>query len=388
MGQYQLADMSVGSDGSDDRRGHVEAPFESGSTFGDGVVGDEQVGVHGELGQARTFSVGIAAEDDALAGDIDSPCQRGKDAVNDADGVDGHIGIAKDKDGDLGRRDVVRLELVGAVGVWLDHFAEVAPGPMRISEEVVHKLSGRGHVPVSGRAVDGQGAASFPEPGGKDEGGEVAAVIDVEMAEEEDVEGGHAGAALAEAEGAAASGVEDDAGAAVVPDEIAGGGALIAQLGAAGAEDLDGETRGSAGLRGQERRRAQEKSRDDEQGLERECVRAHGRNLGRGNYGRGAKRWQGVVRWSLGFFGFAQDRLCGSKVCGSVEPGYGDLNRMGSRRLHPSTHGPRSRDPGVSTPLRSDGGGALILYLQWGDNYLCRGRRSSGHAHDGPAETG
>ena len=57
------------------------------------------------------------------------------------------------------------------------------------------------------------------------------------------------GAALAKAESAAAAGVDDDTGFAVIPDEIAGGGALRLELRAAGAEYLDGEAGCSAGLR-------------------------------------------------------------------------------------------------------------------------------------------
>ncbi len=43
------------------------------------------------------------------------------------------------------------------------------------------------------------------------------------------------GAALAEAERAGAAGVDDDTRFAVIPDEIAGGGALVLELRAAGA---------------------------------------------------------------------------------------------------------------------------------------------------------
>jgi hypothetical protein len=46
-------------------------------------------------------------------------------------------------------------------------------------------------------------------------------VIDVKVAEEEDVWSGHLRAALAKAKGAASAGVKDDAGFAVLPYEIA-----------------------------------------------------------------------------------------------------------------------------------------------------------------------
>jgi hypothetical protein len=133
----------------------------------------------------------------------------------------------------------MRLELVASLA-WLHEFAEIAPGSVWIGEEVVHKLCGGRHEIVSRGAVDRERALAVFEPGRKDEGGEVAAVIDVKVTEEEDIGLGHLSATFAEAEGTASSGVEDDAGAALIPDEIAGGGALILRLGAAGAEDLNG----------------------------------------------------------------------------------------------------------------------------------------------------
>jgi hypothetical protein len=62
------------------------------------------------------------------------------------------------------------------------------------------------------------------------------------VTEEEDVGLGHLRSTFSEAEGTASSGVEDDAGAAVIPYEIAGGGALILRFGTAGAEDLHGDS--------------------------------------------------------------------------------------------------------------------------------------------------
>ncbi len=101
----------------------MEAAFYSGGAFGYGVVRDEEVGVGCELGEAVTFSVGVSAEDDALAGDLHAPGQGGKGAMRDADGVEGHIGVAQDEDGHGGGRDIVRLQLVGSLGIGLGHIA-------------------------------------------------------------------------------------------------------------------------------------------------------------------------------------------------------------------------------------------------------------------------
>src|ERR1700761_273817 len=169
--------------------------------------------------------------------------------MRDAHGVEGHAGVAKDENRRGAGRDIVRLQLVGSLGIRLGHIAEIAPGSVRIAEEVVHKLGGGGHVLVSRRAVYGQGAGAISKPGRKDQSGEVATVIDMEVAEEEDVELGEVRATLAKAESAASARVDDHTGFAVIPDEIAGGGALVMHLRAAGAEYLHREAGCAAGLR-------------------------------------------------------------------------------------------------------------------------------------------
>ncbi len=98
----------------------------------------------------------------------------------------------------------------------------------------------------------------------------------MKVAEEEDVELGDVRAALAEAESAGAAGVDDDTGFAVIPDEIAGGGALRLQLRAAGAEYLDGDAGCAAGLRRCWRGCVERQERDgDEQDCGRKSLRVH-----------------------------------------------------------------------------------------------------------------
>src|ERR1700761_2657434 len=133
----------------------------------------------------------------------------------------------------------MRLELVASLA-WLYEFAEIAPGSVRVGEEGVYELCGGGHEVVSCGAVDGERTLAVFEPRRKDESGEVAAVIDVKVTEEEDVRLGHLRSTLSEAESAATSGIEDDAGDAMIPNEVAGRGALILRLGTTGAEDLNG----------------------------------------------------------------------------------------------------------------------------------------------------
>src|SRR5271168_2497933 len=102
----------------------------------------------------------------------------------------------------------MRLELVASLAR-LYQLAEIAPGSVWIAEESVHKLCGGGHEVVSCGAVDREGTLAVFEPGRKDESGEVAAVIDVKVAEEKDVGLGHLRSTLSEAESAASSCVED-----------------------------------------------------------------------------------------------------------------------------------------------------------------------------------
>lgn len=103
---------------------------------------------------------------------------------------------------------------------------------------------------ISGRAIDGQVAGASLESGGEDERGEIAAVVGVEVSEQDGVELRHFGSAFSESEGTSAAGIDEDTGSAVLPDEIAAGGALVANIGSSGAENLHGNAGGAAGLRG------------------------------------------------------------------------------------------------------------------------------------------
>src|ERR1700761_3184153 len=168
--------------------------------------------------------------------------------MRDADGVEGDAGVAQDESRRGAGRDIVRLQLVGSLGIRLGHIAEIAPGSVRIAEEVMHQLGGGGHVLVSRRAVDGQGAGAISKPGREDQRGEVATVVDMKVAEEEDVELGEVRATLAEAESAASACVDDHTRFAAIPYEIAGGGAVVLHLRAAGAEYLHRQAGCAAGL--------------------------------------------------------------------------------------------------------------------------------------------
>jgi hypothetical protein len=86
-----------------------------------------------------------------------------------------------------------------------------------LTEEVVHKLSGRRHYVVSRRAEYWQGTLAVSKPGRKDQGREVATVIDMKMAEEKNVDRRHLCSTLPEAESAASSCVNDHTRSTVVP---------------------------------------------------------------------------------------------------------------------------------------------------------------------------
>lgn len=93
MRQDQLFHLRLCGDASDDRWRHVKTPFDTRGAFGDGVVRDEQVGIRGELRQTFAVAVGVSAEDDAFAANLDAPCQRGECTVDDTHGVDGEARI-------------------------------------------------------------------------------------------------------------------------------------------------------------------------------------------------------------------------------------------------------------------------------------------------------
>src|SRR5271170_2331026 len=152
--------------------------------------------------------------------------------------------------------NVVRLHFVAALLAGVQELAEIAIDAALSIEVIRDEFGSRGHEVISLRAIDGQGAMPIFEPGGLDQRGKVAAVIDVEVAEEDYVEVRHLRTALAEAKGAASSGVNERTRSAVFPDEIAARSALVLQFRPAGAEHLHGDALRAARLRrggGQER---------------------------------------------------------------------------------------------------------------------------------------
>ena len=98
MRQDQLFDVGIRGDGSDDGRGHMEAPFQSGGVLGYGVMSDEYVRIGCQLYQAFSVSVCVSTENDSLAAYLDSPCQCGKWTVNDTHCVQRHVGVAKNEE--------------------------------------------------------------------------------------------------------------------------------------------------------------------------------------------------------------------------------------------------------------------------------------------------
>lgn len=156
----------------------------------------------------------------------------------------------------------MRLKFVAAFLVGDQEFAEVAVGAVLIAEKVGDKFGGGGHEVVPRRAVDGQGAFAVFEPGGLNKRGEITAVVDMKVREENYVELGHLRPAFAETKGTATAGIDEHAGAAVLPDEIAARGALVLQFRTAGAEDLGSYAASTAGLGGRRfrKRKEQEKS--------------------------------------------------------------------------------------------------------------------------------
>lgn len=251
MRQDELFDVGIGGDLADDRGWHVQAALDAGGAFGNGVVRDEEISVDGELWKAA-FAVGVAAEDHGFSGQFDAPGKSGNSSMNNASGGNGEIAGVEHGAGFFGARNIVRLQLVGALLTRDKEFTQIAVCAAGFTEEIGDEFGGRRHELVAGGAVDGKRASAVFEPGRFNECGEIGAVIDVEMREENHVELGHLRTAFAETERAASSGVDKHTWAAILPDEIATGGALVLQFGSAGAEDLHGDAMLAAGLGGGE----------------------------------------------------------------------------------------------------------------------------------------
>jgi len=76
VGQDQSLDVRVRGDLSDHGRWHVQAPFNSGSALGHGVVSDEEIRFLRQSHKTFTIAVGISAEDDHLVICFYAPRQR------------------------------------------------------------------------------------------------------------------------------------------------------------------------------------------------------------------------------------------------------------------------------------------------------------------------
>src|SRR6476646_3039665 len=87
------------------------------------------------------------------------------------------------------------------------------------------------------------------KPGRENQGGEIAAVVDMKMAEEKNIHFRHLCIAFSKAESAAPSRVHHHPRLPVLPDEIAARGALILQLRPTGAQHLHRHASSTAGLR-------------------------------------------------------------------------------------------------------------------------------------------
>src|SRR5262249_14688030 len=158
-----------------------------GGALGYRVMGNQQVGIGGQAGEPP-FAAGVAGEDDGSASRFDSPGQRGDGAMDNAYGRGGQTVRVKDVPRHVRGSDVVGLPLVAALLLLHEEIAQVPVDAAGPPEEAGHELGGRGHEVVSGGAVNRQWPRAVLEPGGLDERREVAAVVDVKVAEQDDVE--------------------------------------------------------------------------------------------------------------------------------------------------------------------------------------------------------
>jgi len=67
MREDEVLDVGVCRNLADHGWGHVQVPLDSDGALWDGIVRDEQVGVHRQTGKTFALAIGIAAEDDSFA---------------------------------------------------------------------------------------------------------------------------------------------------------------------------------------------------------------------------------------------------------------------------------------------------------------------------------
>ena len=136
----------------------------------------------------------------------------------------------------------MRLQFVASFSFWIDEVAQIPIRSVRITEEIAHKLGGGRHELVSRRTEYRQRTIAVFKPGRKDQSREVAAVIDMKMAEQKDVHLRHLRSTLPKPKSATASCVNDHTRLTVLPYQIAGRRSLILRLRATRAEYLHRHT--------------------------------------------------------------------------------------------------------------------------------------------------
>ena len=109
MRQHQLFDMGIRGGSADYGRRHVEAPLHSRGALWYRVMSNEYVRMRCQLRQSLSLSVRIPAEDDALAANVHPLGQSRKGSMDDAHRVEGHVAVAKYKNGHRSCIDIVRL---------------------------------------------------------------------------------------------------------------------------------------------------------------------------------------------------------------------------------------------------------------------------------------
>src|SRR6516162_6730322 len=108
--------------------------------------------------------------------------------MKNAHGRDGKIAAAKYSHRRWARRHIVGVQFVAALFPGRIQLAEIPVNTTLFCEEIRDKLRGRGHEIISQRTIDGERACAIFKPGRLDERSKVAAVIDMEVSEQNHVE--------------------------------------------------------------------------------------------------------------------------------------------------------------------------------------------------------
>src|SRR4029077_9138021 len=180
----------------------------AGLTFGNCVVRHEEICPDRQPLEITVVTVGVTGEYDDPAAYADTPGNSGYAAVDNLRGIQQEVACAHDRS-DLAscQGDIMCLQRVAAIFAGQE-ICQISISAAFTVEKACHELGGRREVLVAGRSIDWQGKLTLFKIRGLDQRGEICAVIDVQMREQDSIKLSHMCAGLSEAQRAATTAVD------------------------------------------------------------------------------------------------------------------------------------------------------------------------------------